>query len=281
MNKIMKISIVVVLVAAIGLLLVNNLVSNNLQKSNETNNKEQIKENNKVEETNKENKIEEKQETHSVDLKEEILNDYVKIVPSEHTILCSNCTKPNVVKRAVFSNLPEGTTVEFENKQKEFNSLDYFITNELYSEVYNNILSVYTKEIIEDMHYQYNNYSLNINLNNKRIITNEELLKIFNISSTTMYEKILNNIANTVKTDKLLLTTTGDIDADKISINNFRNNIKTYSSIIDNRYDAITLYIKDEKLTVVYNQDYILSLLGLGTHMNIGLIQEPQSIQLN
>ena len=96
-----------------------------------------------------------------------------------------------------------------------------------------------------------------------------------------MFEKILKNIKNTVTVDKFLLSTTGDITADKISLSEFDNNISTYAKDIENNYDVVTLYLKNNKLVAVYTQSEILSLLKMGTHMNIGLISEPQVIELN
>ena len=96
-----------------------------------------------------------------------------------------------------------------------------------------------------------------------------------------MFEKILNNIANTVTISKLLLTPNGDVSAEQITIDEFRKNIKSYAKTIDNRYDVVTLYLKDNKLNVVYDQNKILSILGMGSNNGIGLVFKPQSLELN
>ena len=194
--------------------------------------------------------------------------------------------KNGIVKKAEFKTLPLRTITEFNSKHSEFinpTALETAkLSNEIIYEVDKNILSVYTKESkLYERGTQYNYYSLNVDLNNNKIITNQELLKIYNINLSNTFEKILNNISNTVTTEQFLLSTDGDINAETITVDKFKENIKIYATYIDNRYDIITLYLKDNKLIVVYDQAKILSVLGMGTHMGNGLVSEPQSLQLN
>lgn len=220
------------------------------------------------------------------DSKKYDVNDYISVSDFEFNKNCIDCGKYGTVKRVEFKKLPLRTITEFNSKHSTFIYPTAFetgkLSNEVIYEIDKNILSVYTKESKSyELGAQYNYYSLNVDLNNNKIITNEELLKINNITSSYMFEKILNNIANTVTTDEFLLSTSGDVTAETETIDKFKENIKTYVTYIDNRYDVITLYLKDNKLIAVYDQSKMLSILGMGTHMGIGLVSEPQSIQLN
>lgn len=214
------------------------------------------------------------------------VNDYISVTDFEFNKNNIDAGTYGIVKRIEFKNLPLRTITEFNSKHAEFIYPTAFetakLSNEIMYEVDKNILSVYTKETkLYELGNKYNCYSLNVDLNNNKIVTNQELLKLYNINSSDMYEKILNNISDTVTSDQFLLSTDGDVTAETLTIDKFKENIKTYVTYIDNRYDIITLYLKDNKLIAVYDQAKILSVLGMGTHMGIGLVSEPQSIQLN
>ena len=208
--------------------------------------------------------------------------DYISI--SELDVReCSECEVLTTLNIVEFSNLSSGLTTEFENKQQDLiNQASANTSNEVKYEISQNILSIYTTErtIAEVGLDNYNFYSLNIDLKNNKIFTNEEMLNLFEINRTDMFKKILENIATTVETDEFLLTTDGDITAETITIEEFEENIDTYVSNIDNRIDVLTFSIQNGKLVVTFNQSRILSLLGMGTHMDIGLAIEPQSITL-
>ena len=238
------------------------------------------------------NKIEEKsteteKSSEQINKKTYNADDYVSISDFEQRS-CSWCEVFSVVKKIELKNLPERTTTEFMAFHNGFLYPPSYawesstpFSNEVLYEVDDNILSVYTKQ--NNAFYEYpSQYSLNVNLDNNKIVTNEELLNKYSIKSLDMYEKILTNIANTVTTKEFLLSTSGDVTAEKISIDEFKQNIKTYATYIDNRYDGYTLYLKDNKVNVVYNQATILKLIGMGTHMGIGLAEPNiQTIQLN
>lgn len=216
------------------------------------------------------------------------LDDYIIVTNFEVNKDCEKCNVQGNVKTIEFKSLPSNLISEFNEKHQKFinpsssEEVETKLSNEINYEINNNLLSVYTKENkTYERETNYNYYSVNIDLNTKTIITNQELLKIYNINSYVMFEKILKNIKNTVTVDKFLLSTTGDITADKISLSEFDNNISTYAKDIENKYDVVTLYLKNNKLVAVYTQSEILSLLKMGTHMNIGLISEPQVIELN
>ncbi len=275
--------IIILIILVIGLagyitydkFLSKNDVNTNIeeQKNNYEEDQDQQENPYKEEQNQRENNYEEQNS------KKYNVNDYISVTDYEFD-------KNDIVKKAEFKTLPLRTITEFNSKHSEFiypTALETAkLSNEIIYEVDKNILSVYTKESkLYELGTQYNYYSLNVDLNNNKIITNQELLKIYNINLSNTFEKILNNISNTVTTEQFLLSTDGDINAETITVDKFKENIKIYATYIDNRYDIITLYLKDNKLIVVYDQAKILSVLGMGTHMGIGLVSEPQSLQLN
>ena len=214
------------------------------------------------------------------------VNDYISVTDFEFNKNCIDCGTYGTVKKVEFKTLPLSLTTEFNSKHTTFinpGALETAkLSNEIIYGINKNVLSIYTKESKSyDLNTDYHYYSLNIDLDSERIITNQEMLELYNINSSDMFEKILNNIANTVTTEQFLLSTIGDVTAETVSINKFKENIKSYAKQIDNRYDVVTLYLQNNKLIVVYDQAKMLSILGMGTHMGIGLNAEPQSIQLN
>ena len=225
------------------------------------------------------------------------INDYVLISDFEVNKNCTGCKTHGIVKTIEFKNLPLGITYEFTSKHSDFihpiSDAEYNLKNEFIYGIDKNILSVYCFESIGYIndaevspetwpnYTDYNFYSLNVNLDNNKFVTNQELLELYNINPQDMFEKILNNIANTVTIGTLLLTPNGDVSAKRITIDEFRKNIKSYAKTIDNRYDVVTLYLKDNKLNVVYEQNNILSILGMGSNNGIGLVFKPQSLELN
>lgn len=255
---------------------INNLKTNISELENEINNLQES-------ETEIEEEIE-KSETKEIDNKTYNVNDYVSVIQYHEF---------DTLKDIEFNRLPLRTYTELESKNSHFISIgasklasskdSEFITasNEIIYGIDRNILSVYTEEYDRYEYDQtYNFYSINIDLNTNKIINNQELLELYNVDSATMFEKIIKDISNNVTVDEFLLSTDGNIAAEKESVKNFRNKAKTYAKYIDNRYDIVTLYIKDNNLYAAYEQNDILKILGMGTHMGMGLEIAPQSIKI-
>jgi len=194
------------------------------------------------------------------------------------------------IKEIKFKNMPLGTTVEFLRSHNKFinpfdRELEY--SNNIICEINKNVLSIYNTEETKNppgKSYingtQLNYYSLNIDLDTKKIITNAELINIYNLNMNSIYEKILENIVLTVKTEKFALDVNGYINVDYIEVSDFEKNISEYAEILNNRYDIFTLYVKNNQVNLVYNQHKILNLIGMGTHNGLGLV-EDQTIILN
>ena len=194
----------------------------------------------------------------------------------------------NVVSYATLSNLPETIINDFKTKQNTFinqneNSIrDNTFSNNIIYEVKDNILSIYVDETIQNKentgYKSCSRYSLNIDLINNNLILNDELLGILKITSEDMYLNVLKNISENVKTNEFLLSTDGDITAEKITIETFKSKIPEEAKNINNKTDLITLYIKNGELQASFYQNEILKAIGMGTHMGIGLLKETQSI---
>lgn len=219
----------------------------------------------------------------NTDEKKYNVTDYIKVEKKSIKGLANN-----VVSYATLSNLPETIISDFKTKQNNFinqneNSIrDNTFTNNIIYEVKDNILSIYVDETIQNKentgYKSCSRYSLNVNLINNNLISNDELLGIFKITSEDMYLNVLKNISENVKTNELLLSTDGDITAEKITIETFKTKIPEEAKNINNKTDLITLYIKNGELQASFYQNEILKAIGMGTHMGIGLIQETQSI---
>jgi len=261
--------IIVLSLLAVGLggYIVYEKVSNNgigTENKKTTNNDEIISEDNANQLTNN---------TYNVE-------DYVVVSDFELNENCIDCGTYGTVKKIEFKELSIGTTAEFIKLHENFiypNALDtQQLSNTVTYSTNNNILSVYTTEKTEySSGPDYNFYSLNVNLDNNKIITNEELIKMYNLDINSIYEKILNNLATTVTVDQFLLDVYGDILAPTILVEDFKNNISDYVKTLNNKYDIFTLYVKDNKVNLAYSQREILALLGMGSHMDIGLVKDP------
>ena len=202
-----------------------------------------------------------------------------------------NCQWSGIVNKIEFKNLPIRTTTEFLDKHEDFiypnfsSGYGFTASNQVSYEVAGNIFSVLDEEKkvwkdgLGDEYYDI--ISLNIDLSTEKIVTNQELLDKYNIKTADMYKKILTKIADSVSIDEFLLDTHGNVAADKISVTEFRKNIDTYAGYIDNRADMVTMFFKDGKLCASFAQSAILNILGMGSHMGIGLKAEPQIVQLN
>ncbi len=273
--KIILIIIIFVIIvgAGISIYLVkseeNKTTENNLTTTNSSNSTEVTKE--------------------SVDATKEVaktykIEDYVKI--EDKTIETTPVSK---VKYVTLTNIPEGIRVNFDKNQNNFLSSsmiseedrNFKFSNEVSSEIKDNILSVYVVETSlpkEGPFQKFNGYSINVDLSKNKLILNEEMLNSFKVDKEEMFSKILTNISENVTTDNFLMSTTGYIMAEKVTVLDFKNKINTYAQTISNRSDIITLYIKDGKLNVAFKQIDILNALGMCTYMESGLKNDPQSV---
>lgn len=262
-------------------------------------NKDNISETNNTNKNNNYTEIDEINSSRNV-------NDYITVSDTEEVkiIYEGACEEGyfefNKLKEVAFKNLPAIATWEFEVKNLNFtNRLNDRVDgttseleNSIIYDIYGDIFSVYTEEKdgIPCFHLgDFEIYSLNIDLKNNRVITNEEMLAIFNIDIEDVYTMILNDIISiqeewlpgagaltelySDRTEMFL-----DADEDLINFNEFKNNIDTYVEYINNRYDKFSLYIYNDHLFVAYNMLEILPLVGWHS---VYPATEAEIIQLN
>lgn len=229
------------------------------------------------------------------------VNDYVSISDYNFRDYFSNgaAEKLGIVKKIEFKNLPTTLTSEFYEKHYSFTNpavsdLDMIskLSNEVIYGTSGKILSIYeldktnrTEEApgFENIDYTtYDFYSINIDLYKKKIITNQELLEIYKLNSSNVFERILNDIANS-HTDDGLLVPTDSQEFDNMSAEKFKKKIKTYIKQINNRFDKIVLYVQKNNVYVAYNEETILQLLGLNSQTHYEYVSsdlETQVLQL-
>ena len=148
--------------------------------------------------------------------------------------------------------------------------------------VYNNVLSAYSinyyqnpaKDVISKV------ISSNLDLNTGEKLDNVKTLDRFGFTIDEVYRKILNNIAETASIDSFLLDINGNVEAEKISINDFKNNTEKYIATLKSDQNLFYVFLKDSKATVSYEQYKILQKLGMSSHMGQGLVNGYVEIQL-
>lgn len=122
--------------------------------------------------------------------------------------------------------------------------------------------------------------SNNIDINTGKNLNNEEVLKRLNITTEGVYEKILENLADSVSIDSFLLNVNGSIDTETITVSGFKNNIDEYVEALKGEQELFYVFLKDSKITVSYSQNEILKALGMSSHMGAGLISEYVEVEL-
>lgn len=211
------------------------------------------------------------------------IDDYI-IVNNYNFHGASSVGQAGTVKKIEFKNLPTTLTSEFYDKHYTFTSTmsvsssagekERKLSNKIFYDISGNILSVYELDKSDLIEYPYERYddpqayttydfySVNINLDDQKLITNQELLEMYKINPSDVFEKILNDIADFHKDDGLLIPT--DSQAfDTMSSKEFKKNIKTYIKQINNRFDKIVLYVKNNNVYVAYDEEDIVDLVGL------------------
>lgn len=113
--------------------------------------------------------------------------------------------------------------------------------------------------------------SNNVDINTGEKLNNAKVLERVDIAIEEVYRKILKNLVDTVSIDSFLLNTQGDVGGEKISLNDFKNNIDEYVQQLKDNQDAFYILLKDSKITVSYLQSKILEELGMSSNMNAGL----------
>lgn len=192
----------------------------------------------------------------------------------------------DIIRKIELKNLPANITAKFDETQEKLiantNGTVVFRSNKADATINGDILSIFT---IFDYQGAYEKMgdaeTMNYNLKNDVELANTELLADYNLTSKSMYEAILNQLAQNVTTSSFLLATDGDVTAPTISITDFTNNITEYAATLSDSPNLVKLYIdKDDNIHALYQQYQILEALGMSAHMGIGLLRGVQDIKL-
>ena len=148
--------------------------------------------------------------------------------------------------------------------------------------VFNNILSTYSISYYEvptgDIASKI--ISDNIDLATGEKLDNKAVLDKFGFTAEEVYRKILENISETVTVDSFLLDTKGNILAEKIPIDTFKNNTDKYIETLKTDYDLFYIFLKDSNITISYQQHSLLEKLGMSSHMDTGLVSGYAEIKI-
>lgn len=210
------------------------------------------------------------------------LSDYVNI-DNHHTngTNCIGCYQGEMTK--VSFNLPEKLTYDFLRRQQgngTYSGLPYFLddgtvfTNYATAEIKGDVLSIYSEQDYTNTLSpggSHDYFSLLVNLDQQKMITNSELVNYFNTNLTEINKKVLTNIVAEV-------TAIGAIDkfqyledTSTITLADFEKSIGTYANYLNNRYDLYVLYIENGSLKISYSTHNILTPIGFYSHQGMGL----------
>ncbi len=163
--------------------------------------------------------------------------------------------------------LPEDLYKEFIEVQEEFMDTEteqYYVRRELITsaEIHNNILYILSVQTsyTQDMPVVDSFYTLSINLENKKALSNNDVIAIFEYNLEGVFYKVLEDLIENTNADHYYLS-------DEVTIvtkEEFRKNIPVYAQTLSKEEIVLAkLYMQKEKLYVGYIESSILSFLDL------------------
>ena len=163
--------------------------------------------------------------------------------------------------------LPEDLYKEFIEIQEEFMDSEveqYYVRRELITsaEIYNNILYILSVQTsyTQDMPVVDSFYTLTINLENKKALSNNDVIAIFEYNLEGVFYKVLEDLIENTNADHYYLSD----EVTTVTKEEFRKNIPVYAQTLSKEEIVLAkLYIQKEKLYVGYIESSILSFLDL------------------
>ena len=162
------------------------------------------------------------------------------------------------IKKVSFNNIDNNLVEEFLLKQDDF--IEQAKNNEgesksdIWYQMNGNILTVYYDMHFEDAMGECNDIAvINIDLENNKLVTNEELLKLGNSSFNDIAEEHYNKTLKSFENcdDTIRICGIQDKDYNIIKVSQFEKDKSIYIDMIVNGLDgAINCYIKDGKITI-------------------------------
>lgn len=142
--------------------------------------------------------------------------------------------------------------------------------------------------------------SVVIDLKDTSVMTSDSLLDTNGLDLRELYALILEDSVKHMTVKSLIQSPIGDVTADTLSIEKFKENIQDYAKTLSDTKginfsainfndlqseniigDVISLYYSNNKLRVAYKISPILSSIGLSTHMGMGIDQNIQHFDLS
>lgn len=142
--------------------------------------------------------------------------------------------------------------------------------------------------------------SVVIDLKDTSVMTSGSLLDTNGLDLRELYALILEDSVKHMTVKSLIQSPIGDVTADTLSIEKFKENIQDYAKTLSDTKginfsainfndlqsenligDVISLYYSNNKLRVAYKISPILSSIGLSTHMGMGIDQNIQHFDLS
>lgn len=191
------------------------------------------------------------------------------------------------VEKIVFKNLDVSVVNEFYDEQNRLinnveNSYNYWVPlnfeglsskdgmiaySDIWYQINGSILTVYYDMHFEDAMGECNDIAvINIDLENKKLVTNEELLKLGNSSFKSIAEEHYNKTLKSFENcdDTVRICGIQDKDYNIIEVSQFEKDKDIYIDMIVNGLDgAINCYIKDGKIKYDYKR-YAIDTLYMG-----------------
>lgn len=189
------------------------------------------------------------------------------------------------IEKIVFKNLDASIVNEFYDEQNRLinnveNSYNYWASlnfegiesekiaySDIWYQMNGNILTVYYDMHFEDAMGECNDIAvINIDLENNKLVTNEELLKLGNSSFNDIAEEHYNKTLKSFENcdDTIRICGIQDKDYNIIKVSQFEKDKSIYIDMIVNGLDgAINCYIKDGKIKYDYKR-YAIDILYMG-----------------
>ncbi len=239
-----------------------------------------------------------KEETTIETAKEYKTEDYIKLSTHTETGVFNDTTASVSYDDIEFQNLSEDLYADFTKEHKKLTG-DKACTDTLVQDgiecsmgkegkisasIDGSILSVYEDVVEQDPNGEYSNRNvLNIDLEAMKKISDTDLLEKYGVDTTTVHEKIILNLVDTVSIDRFLNNVEGIINDDTTSVATMKEKYQDYAKKLDGKDSdlKLTYFIKNSKLYVSYVHNDVLKVMGMGQHMGAGLEGKAQEVQLS
>ena len=142
--------------------------------------------------------------------------------------------------------------------------------------------SVISSDSIDGPYYEsHDSISMNVDTKTGKEMTNEEVIKLYNSTNVEVAKAILNDVVSHISRETLFKSTNGDITAPVENVSNInKENSEYIENLSKNLNGNVFVYIKNGNLCIDYHDSKVLELVGLSSHMNVGLKTVTQTVTM-